>query len=96
MSSEETVEYAVFIFLLDRISPSAKLEVNVSTDKTSVYGYNKATQYLDFNGWRVGILTGQFSLSDQAEPLYVKAVFMPGKEVGKIKQSRLIGRYTIH
>ena len=96
--TEENLEYAVFVFLLDRISPSAKLQVKVSIDKTSVYGYKKATRYLDFNGWRVGILTGQFSLCGrgQAEPLYIKAVFMPGKEVGKIRSSRLIGRYAIN
>ena len=96
--TEENVEYAVFVFLMDRISPSAKLQVKVSTDKTSVYGYKQATRYLDFNGWRVGILTGQFSLSGQgqAEPLYIKAVFVPGKEVGKFRPSRLIGRYAIH
>jgi bifunctional DNA-binding transcriptional regulator/antitoxin component of YhaV-PrlF toxin-antitoxin module len=94
--TEKNVEYAVFVFLLDRISPSAKLQVKVSADKTSVSGYKQATRYLDFNGWRVGILTGQFSLSGQAEPLYIKAVFVPGKEVGKIRPSRLIGRYAIH
>jgi hypothetical protein len=100
--SEETdkeVEYAVFVFLLDRISPSAKLEVKVSdsADKTSVYGYTQATRHLDFNGWRVGILTGKFSLSgrDQEKPLCIKAVFIPGKEVGKIRPPRLIGSYAI-
>ena len=96
--TDDSEEYAAFVFLLDRISPSAKLEVKVSADKTSVYGYKKATRYLDFNGWRVGILTGQFSLSGrgQSEPLYIKAVFMPGKEVGKIRPTKLIGRYAIH
>lgn len=96
--SEKNVEYAVFVFLLDRISPSAKLEVNVSADETGVYGYKQATRYLDFNGWRVGILTGQFSLSGQGqpEPLYIKAVFAPGKEVGRIRPVKLIGRYAIH
>lgn len=100
--SEETdknTEYTVFVFLLDRISPSAKLLVKVSdsADKTSVYGYELATRYLDFNGWRVGILTGEFSLSgkDQATPLCIKAVFIPGKEVGKIRPPRLVGNYTI-
>ena len=96
--TEENEEYAVFVFLMDRISPSAKLEVNVSEDKTSVYGYKKDTSYLDFNGWRVGILTGQFSYSGhgQTEPLYIKAVFVPGKEVGNIRPAKMIGRYAIH
>lgn len=96
--TEEDMENAVFVFLLDRISPSAELQVKVSTNKTSVYGYKKATRYLDFNGWRVGVLSGQFSLSGlgQEEPLYIKAVFMPGKEVGKMRPPRLIGRYAIH
>ncbi len=94
----ENVDYAVFVFLLDRISPSADLQVKVSPNKNSLYGYKEATRYLDYNGWRVGILTGQFSLSgwDQAEPLYIKAVFKPGKEVGIIKTFNLIGRYAIH
>jgi len=43
----ENVDYAVFVFLLDRISPSGQLQVKVSPDKTSVYGYEKATRYLD-------------------------------------------------
>ena len=96
--TEEDMENAVFVFLLDRISPSAKLQVKVSTNKTSVYGYKKATRYLDFNGWRVGVLSGKFSLSGlgQEEPLYIKAVFTPGKEVGKMRPPRLIGRYAIH
>jgi len=96
--AEESTAYAVFVFLLDRISPSAELLAKVSTDKTGVYGYKKATRYLDFNGWRVGILKGQFSFSgqDQAQPLYIKAVFIPGKEVGKIRSPRLIARYAIH
>ena len=96
--SEESMEYAVFVFLLDRISPSAELQVKVSSDRTSIYGYKKATRYLDFNGWRVGILTGQFCLSGwgQVKPLYIKAVFIPGKEVGKMRATRLIGRYAIH
>jgi len=96
--TEDNMEYAVFVFLLDRISPSAKLQVKVSTNRTSIHGYNKATRYLDFNGWRVGILTGQFSLSGlgQEEPLYIKPIFVPGKEVGKMRPPRLIGRYAIH
>ena len=36
--TKENVEYAVFVFLLDRISPSAKFEVKVSADETRVYG----------------------------------------------------------
>jgi hypothetical protein len=95
--SQETMEYTVFVFLLDRVSPSADLQVKVSTDKNSHYGYKEATRYLDFNGWRVGVLTGKFSLSNPnpEEPLYIKAVFTPGKEVGKIKTSKLIGRYAL-
>jgi len=96
--NNENMDYVVFVFLLDRISPSAELQVKVSPNKGSFYGYSKASRYLDFNGWRVGLLTGKFSLSsqNQTEPLYIKAVFMAGKEVGKIKSSQLIGRYAIH
>jgi hypothetical protein len=95
--NEETMEYAIFVFLLDRVSPSADLQVKVSAGKNSLYGYKDASRYLDFNGWRVGIITGKFSLSNPnpKEPLYVKAVFTPGKEVGKTKTSRLIGRYAL-
>jgi len=95
---EENAEYTIFVFLLDRISPSAALQVKVSTQETGIYGYKQTTRYLNFNGWQVGILSGLFSLSDrgQTEPLYVKAVFVPGKEVGKLRPPRLIGRYMIH
>jgi hypothetical protein len=96
--ADEYTAYTVFVFLQDRVSPSGQLQAKVSTDKTSVYGYEDASRYLDFNGWRVGILTGQFCLSgqDQAEPLFIKAVFIPGKEVGRIRSPRLIGTYAIH
>jgi len=42
------------------------------------------------------MLTGQFSFSSQTEPLFIKAVFVPGKEVGKIRSAKLIGRYAIN
>ena len=95
--SEEPLEYAVFVFLLDRVSPSADLQVKVSEGRNSLYGYKDASRYLDYNGWRVGVLTGKFSLAspDPKAPLYVKVVFTPGKEVGKIKTSKMIGRYAL-
>jgi hypothetical protein len=94
----EKADYVIFVFLLDRIAPSSKFEVKVSDTSSGTQGYKAATRYIDFNGWRVALLPGRFILFDdqEAEPLYVKAVFTPGTEVSSLKRApRLVGLYCM-
>jgi hypothetical protein len=94
----ENKEYVIVVLLLDRISPSAKLEVKISDDPESIYGYKESTKYIDMNGWRVGLLAGHFILFDNGEEpdLFVKAVFTPGKEAGFIRTPKLVGLYCLN
>jgi len=94
----EKKEYVIFVFFLDRISPASKLEVKISDKSTDIYGYKDSTKYIDFNGWRVALLAGRFILFDNGEEpdLFVKAVFTPGKEVGFIRPSKLVGLYCLN
>ena len=94
----EKEEYVIFVFFLDRISPASKLEVKISDNSADIYGYKDSTKYIDFNGWRVALLPGHLTLFDNGEKpdLFVKAVFTPGKEVGFIRPSRLVGLFCIN
>ena len=86
------------VVLLDQISPSSKLEVKISDDPDSIYGYKESTKYIDMNGWRVALLAGRLILFDNGdEPdLFVKAVFTPGKEAGFIRTPKLVGLYCLN
>ncbi|MCK4857670.1 MAG: hypothetical protein KAT58_06875 [candidate division Zixibacteria bacterium] len=94
----EKKEYVIVVVLLDQISPSAKLEVKISDEPESVYGYKDSTRYIDMNGWRVALLAGCFILFDNGEEpdLFVKAVFTPGKEGGFIRTPKLMGLYCLN
>ena len=91
-------DYTIFVFFQDRISPSAKVAVKISNDSKSIYGYEKSTRYLDYIGWRVALISGKFTLSDNGEEpdLYVKAVFTPGKEGGIIRSPKLVGMFCLN
>jgi hypothetical protein len=96
--AREKADYVIFVFLLDRVAPSSRFEVKVSDTSSGTRGYKAATRYLDFNGWRVGLLPGRFVLFDdpEAERLYVKAVFTPGTEVPPLKRApKLVGLYCL-
>ncbi|HPA15957.1 MAG TPA: hypothetical protein PKV75_11910 [Desulfobacterales bacterium] len=97
-------EYVVMAFFLDRISPTAKFDLKVSKESVTYEGYNKATRYMDFDGWRLALLSGKFRLfadpahsvttpgGDEGETrLYFKAIYTPGKESGLIRISRMVG-----
>ncbi len=94
----EKRSYVVFIIFLDQVSPSAKLEVKISNKRDDLHGYKKATQYIDFDGWSVAFLPVQFTLfgNTKSPPLYVKAVFTPGEDVGFLRRSpRRVGVFTV-
>jgi hypothetical protein len=98
-------EYVMFVFFLDRVSPSAKVEVSISDEAASMGGYKDATRYLDFEGWRVALLSGKFSLSNYsvADPdtgadspgLFLKALFTPGEEAGMLRLRKKVGLFSV-
>ena len=91
-------EYVFFVFFLDQVSDSADINVKISDEPSGIYGYSKSTRYVNFEGWRVGLLAGQFAQLDDktSSPLYVKAVFTPGKETGFLHRNpKLVGLFNI-
>ena len=96
--SMEAKDYVIFVFFRDPVSPTANLHVKVSDNPTGIYGYHKSTRYLNFDGYRVAQLAGRFTLFGDSTlpPLYVKAVFTSGEEVGFLRRSpQLVGLYNI-
>lgn len=62
-----------------------KLVISAKSSGNSGYsGYSKNSRYLDFNGWRAGLIAGRFSLMNPGagEELYLKALYRPEKEDG--------------
>jgi hypothetical protein len=97
--SGQQKDYVIFVFFLDEVSDSASIDVKISNDPSGVIGYGKSTRYVNFGGWRVGLLTGRFTLfGDQtAQPLYVKAVFTPGEEAGFLRRApKLVGLFSLN
>ena len=91
----EPDEYVVFVFYMDQVSPSARIKVAVSRDKSGFSGYEKGTRYLNYFGWRVGIISGKFAMNS-ASPLYIKASYSPGNEVSSRKKGeRLLGLFEV-
>ena len=86
--------YVIFVFLMDRVSPSAEFHVKISDVPNTFEGFKNSSKYLDFNGWRVGVTPGRFAL-DRAD-FFVKAVFAPGEEVGFTNRiNRLVGAFPM-
>lgn len=88
-------DYVIFVFVLDRISPSAVVEVKLSENETGLGGFKKNSRYMDVGGWRIGIVPDvRFDLGDA--DFFVKVVFTPGEEVGfAARQPRLIGLFPV-
>lgn len=86
--------YVIFVFLMDRVSPSAEFHVKIATDANATQGYKESSKYLDFNGWRVGVTPGRFAL-DRVN-FFINAVFTPGEEVGFMSRiTRLVGVFPM-
>ncbi len=87
-------DYAIVVFLLDRISPSAKFEVKLSDKRSSPEGFAGASRYLNDGDWRMGVVAGKFALD--TVKLFVKAVVTPGAEQGVLsRQPEVIGLYAL-
>ena len=90
-------EYVIAVFFLNRMSPSAKECVSISSSPSGIQGYDKESRYLDFNGWRVGLGAGRLALkSPQSESsIYAKAIYTPGTEAGLFRMADLVGVYAL-
>lgn len=94
-------EWAIMVFVLNRMSKSATFSLGVSDDKDSYNeGDTTSTKYINYKGWRVGVITAKFHLMqpDSMKKLYAKAIYKPGKESNKsifFKKPKLIGLYRI-
>jgi hypothetical protein len=95
--SSQSRDYAIFVFCLDKNSPTATLAVKISPTASGTSGYEKATRYYDFGGWTVAYLPGRFVLYENpfTAPLYVKTIFTPGKEAGLLRRPKAVGLYHI-
>lgn len=85
-------DYLVFVFLKDRVSPSSELTIKIASSPTDQWGYKDSASYMDFEGWRVGILQGSFDATNSG--LYIKATFKPGSELESGGGQRLVGVFT--
>ena len=87
-------DYVIFVFLMDRISPSAELAVKIAEERSGKFGFKDSSKYLDFDGWRVGSVLARFDLA--GSKLFVKVVFRPGEEVsGGFRSSQLVGLFPL-
>ncbi len=94
-------KWAIMVFVLNRMSKSATFSLGVSDNKNDYdKGDTTSTKYINYKGWRVGIITAKFHLMqpDSMKKLYAKAIYKPGKENNKstfFQKSKLIGLYRI-
>lgn len=87
-------DYAIVVFLLERVSPSAKFEFKLSKKRTSPDGFSDASRYLNDDDWRMGVVAGAFALD--TVKLYVKAVVTPGTEQGVLsRQPEVTGLFAL-
>ncbi len=90
-------DYVMAVFFLNRMSPSAKASLAVSSTPAGIQGYAKDSRYADYNGWRVGLVAGRLALKNpqSTSSVYLKAVYTPGKEAGFFKIAKLVGVYAL-
>jgi hypothetical protein len=92
--SKQDENYIIITFLMDRVSPSAEVELKISDSEIGVAGYKNSSKYLDVLGWRIAVAPGRFNLT--SSQLYVKAVFQPGDEVGfGGRYKRIVGLFPL-
>jgi hypothetical protein len=94
---DEVRDYDIFVFVQDKLSPDARMEVKKSATPDSLDGISERTRYRDFNGWPVAQVRARFRLySDQVSPpLYIKAILTPGRESGLLRRPALIGQFHL-
>jgi hypothetical protein len=90
-------DYVMVVFFLNRMSPSAKASLAISSTPDGTEGYAENSRYVDYNGWRVGLMAGCLALNDTAaeSSLYLKAIYTPGKEAGLFTSAKPVGVYAL-
>jgi hypothetical protein len=90
-------DYVMAVFFLNRMSPSAKASLAISSTPDGTEGYAENRRYVDYNGWRVGLMAGCLALNDPAaeSSLYLKALYTPGKEAGLFTSAKPVGVYAL-
>jgi hypothetical protein len=90
-------DYVMAVFFLNRMSPSAKASLAISSTPDGTEGYAENSRYVDYNGWRVGLVAGRLALKNPAaeSSVYLKAIYTPGKEAGLFKSATPVGSYNL-
>jgi len=90
-------DYVMAVFFLNRMSPSAKANLAISSTPDGTEGYAENSRYVDYNGWRVGLMAGCLALNNPAaeSSLYLKAIYTPGKEAGLFSSAKPVGVYAL-
>jgi hypothetical protein len=100
LTYKDAKEWALIVFLLERVPESAEMELKLSSRKEKLAkGYEDFSRYMNYNGWRVGVL-GKFHLlqPDSNAPLYAKVLYSPGNESGSFFSSfskEMLGLYKL-
>jgi len=74
--------YVLMAFFRNQAAPSAHFKAMVANKQTTDYGWgwcSSGVSYVDFDGWRVAMISGRFPAMPQ-RGFYVKAYFKPGRE----------------
>lgn len=88
-------DYDVFLFVMDRSSDTADTKGRVSKNESRGSGYEDATTLLDYNGWKVAVISGELDpLADNT--LYAKLLHTPGEEaIWYSRSARLSGLFGL-
>jgi len=86
--------YYIFAASLDRLAEGAKLGIRISDDANGMDGEAGGCMEVDYEGWHVAVLSGQFAFSTTPE-FFIKMIYTPGADVkpGK-REPRLLGVYS--
>ena len=86
--------YYIFAASLDRLAEGATLEIRISDDANGLVGEAGDCMDMDYEGWHVAVLPGQFAFSTTPE-FFIKMIYTPGTDVkpGK-REPRLLGVYS--
>ncbi len=90
-------DYVMAVFFLNQMSPSAKASLVISSSPDGDQGYADDSRYVDYNGWRVGLMAGRLVLKNPSpdSSIYLKAIYTPGKEAGFFKAAKPVGIYSL-
>ncbi|MBE9569648.1 MAG: hypothetical protein IMF11_03420, partial [Proteobacteria bacterium] len=87
-------KYFVFACTMDRIANEAKLGLQVSQSNDGSIESEQRSMDINYDGWHVAILRGQFRLKTEPE-YFFKVIYTPGKEVQLDKRkTQMIGSFS--